>query len=212
MKKRVDLIKQYNIDLLLDVGASTGGYGRLIRSIGYNGTIISFEPVKQSFQTLQQYCTNDKRWTAYNYALGDTDGYASINVSGNFDSSSILEMGQSHVANSPHSRIICKEEIEIHKLDSVFNDLKGHSQNILLKIDTQGFEKQVLDGAIKTIPYIRGIQVEMSFEELYKEQVLFDDLKKFIEQLGFTLCLIETGFCSPVTGKLLQSDGIFYRI
>lgn len=212
MKRRMDLIKLHRIDTVIDVGASTGGYGRVMRSIGYKGNIISFEPIEKSYLKLKTYCSKDKKWKAYHYALGEHNGQAVIYISGNYDSSSILEMRESHIKSSPHSKVIGAENIEIRTLDSIFNEINEYSNNILLKVDTQGYEKQVLDGAMTSLPQIKGIQIEMSFEELYSGQMLYKDLNKFIEEQGYTLCLIEAGFCDPLTGKLLQSDLTYYRI
>lgn len=210
--KRIDLIKKYKIDLILDVGAGSGGYGRIMRSIGYKGNIISFEPLKKSFDALQRYTKKDKKWAAINYAVGEKSGEAYLNVAGNLDSSSILTMSDIHVDSSPSSKNIRAERVEVRELDSFLDYYNRGSRGILLKIDTQGYEEMVLKGAIKSLPLIRGIQVEMSFAELYKGQMLFDEMKSTLEGLGFTLCLLEPGFISPVSGKLLQVDGTFYRI
>jgi FkbM family methyltransferase len=210
--KRIDLIRKYKIGLIIDVGAGSGGFGRVMRSAGYKGDIISFEPLKESFNALQRNSRKDKRWEAINCAIGDKNGEAYLNVAGNYDSSSILPMSDKHVASSPSSRNIRTDKIVVRELDSFLDYFNRDSKGILLKIDTQGYEEMVLKGATRSLPIIRGIQVEMSFVELYEGQMLFDEMKSTLEKLGFTLCLLEPGFISPLSGKLLQVDGTFYRI
>lgn len=212
-EKRIKLYKLYSIDLVLDVGANEGQFGAFLRDIGYKGEIISFEPLKDVFIKLQARSERDSKWLAYNYALGDFDGQSRINVSRNSQSSSLLDMNTEHLKAAPYSSYYSEEEISVHKLDSVFDGLVGSSEKrIMLKVDTQGYEKKVLDGSMNSISKITGIQLEMSLVELYKDEVLFESMKSFIEGLGFTLCLLEPGFQNPQTGKLLQVDSIFYRL
>ncbi len=211
--KRIKLYKQYGIDLVFDVGANEGQFAAFLRDIGYKGGIISFEPLKDAFLKLQARSDADPNWEAYNYALGDFDGQSRINVSGNSQSSSLLDMNPEHLKAAPYSAYFSEEEILVRKLDSVYDDLVGNSEKrIMLKIDTQGYEKKVMDGSMNSISKITGIQLEMSLVELYKDEVLFESMKHFIEGLGFSLCLLEPGFQNPQTGKLLQVDSIFYRL
>jgi FkbM family methyltransferase len=212
LRCKLELLKLNNIDLILDAGASDGGFANQIRSIGYKGKIISFEPVSISYKRLTNNAKYDKNWTTLNIALGDSDGDIEINIAGNLDSSSILSMNDSHLAANPKSKYQAKEIVNVRRLDSIFSDCIINEDKILLKLDVQGYEKQVLDGAVKSLKQIKGIQIEMSFEELYKGSSTFDEMKHWIESEGFTLCLLESGNRNKVTGKLLQVDGTFYRI
>ena len=81
----------------------------------------------------------------------------------------------------------------------------------MLKIDVQGFEKNVLDGAKETLPYVSVIQVEMSLVPLYENQMLFFEMIHYLDDKGFTLFSLENGFSNPRTGRLLQTDGIFVK-
>ena len=79
----------------------------------------------------------------------------------------------------------------------------------MVKIDTQGFEKNVIDGAIKNLNNIKIIQLEMSIIELYKGEMLFQQMTQYLEDRGFVLISLENGFSNSTTGELLQVDGIF---
>lgn len=86
------------------------------------------------------------------------------------------------------------------------------NKNVFLKIDTQGFEKEVIQGARKVLENVKVIQLEMSLVPLYKEELLFNDMNKYLYSLDFRLVSIETrGLSDNVTGHLYQVDGIYIR-
>jgi hypothetical protein len=73
------ILLNYGINLIFDVGANTGQYGLKARALGYQGRIISFEPVFSSFNKLNEYGQNDPLWTPLNMGCGNYDGAALIN-------------------------------------------------------------------------------------------------------------------------------------
>jgi FkbM family methyltransferase len=209
--RRMSLLKSYDVGILLDVGANEGQYAREMRMFGYAGKLVSFEPVRGTFAKLEMNSAKDPLWSAMNMALGDIDGKATIHLAGNTLSSSLLDMLPSHEQSAPESRYSGTEEIEVRRLDTIFRNIAPGDDKVFLKIDTQGFEKQILDGATQSLPRIIGIQVELSLVPLYKDQSSFTDIIRFLEQAGFTLMSLESGFANPKTGQLLQVDGIFFR-
>jgi FkbM family methyltransferase len=211
IRRRIQLFKYFNINKIFDVGANTGGYASSMRSAGYVDNIISFEPVKVAYNQLVERSIHDKKWNTKNIALGNSDGSAIINVSQNLVSSSISEMSTLHVNSAPDSLYLRKEEIEIHRLDTIFFDLADEQDKIMLKIDTQGFEKNVIDGAERSLPLISGLQLEMSLVPLYNNELLFPELLQYVNDKGFSLYSLENGFSDPNSGQLLQVDGIFFR-
>jgi hypothetical protein len=96
-------------------------------------------------------------------------------------------------------------------LDAVFAELCASAKSIYLKIDTQGYEDKVLRGAQASLARIDTIQVEMSLVPLYKDELLFADMCTLLGAKGYTLVSLEGVFSDPVTGHLLQVDGIFHR-
>ncbi len=211
LDRRIKLINNYNIDIILDIGANIGQYGGEIRNLGFNGEIISFEPMKKAFEKLKKNALKDKNWKVYNYSIGDKDGQTTMNVSKNSVSSSLLENLPQLIDSAPEAAFVKKETIEIRKLDSIFDDLALKGKNIYLKIDTQGYEKMVLLGAKKSLKFVTGIQIEMSFIPSYKGSITFDEMKTNLNNLGFDLVALENGFYDKKTGKQLEIDGIFYR-
>lgn len=208
---RKRLLKTYAVDVVLDVGANTGQFGKQLRSIGYRGRIISFEPLSSAYEDLLKAANADGSWDAMNYALGDADCTAHINIAGNSYSSSILKMLPSHLESARDSRYQGTEEIEIKMLDSIFDSLCSPQNSVLLKIDTQGFEKRVLDGAKNALRHIDTVQLEMSLVPLYQGEALFTELYRMLAARGYQLVAVEQGFADELTGQLLQVDGTFHR-
>lgn len=211
LRRRIKIIHHYGIDTLLDIGAATGEYVEKMRECGYRNRIISFEPLSASFLQLQKKAARDAAWQICNFALGNHDGRAVINVAGNADSSSLLNMLPEHEAGEPHSRYVRKEEIEIKRLDGVFGQYCTRQNKVMLKIDVQGFEKPVLDGAGEILDAVGIIQVEMSLVPLYEKQPLFAEMIDYLAGKGFQLYSLENGFANHHTGQLLQVDGIFVK-
>ena len=147
----------------------------------------------------------------FNYSIGEKDGQTTINISKNSVSSSLLDNLPQLTESAPEAQFVEKETIEIKKLDSIFNDLNLSGKNVYLKIDTQGYEEMVLLGAEKSLEFIKGIQIEMSFIPSYEGAITFDKMKAKLNHLGFHLLALENGFYDKKTGKQLEIDGVFYK-
>lgn len=205
-------LQKFEIDLVLDIGANKGQFASGIRQCGYAGRIVSFEPLSQAHSELLQSSMGDSMWDAYpRCALGDHNGEVEINIAGNSDSSSILPMLESHRSAAPESAYQGKEVVPITTLDAVAAPYMKDARAAFLKIDTQGFEWKVLDGARTTLPHIKGILVELSLEPLYEGQHLWREVIDRLEAEGFTLWAFTPVFSDQGIGRTLQVDGTFYR-
>ncbi|MBP7745664.1 MAG: FkbM family methyltransferase [Phycisphaerae bacterium] len=212
IRRRARLLANFEIDLLLDVGADTGEYVQTLRARGYTGRVVSFEPLSASFAKLRESAADDPRWETVNVALGDRDGRAVMHVAGNMHSSSLRDMQPAHLEAAPHSAYVGTETVTVRRLDALFDEYRRDAANVFMKIDTQGYEQDVLAGAARTLPQIAGLQLEMSLVELYGGQMLFPQLCELIADHGFTLMSLEPGFANDRTGQLLQVDGVFFRL
>ncbi len=211
IKRRMRLISTYGINTIFDVGANIGQYASLMRASGYNGKILSFEPLSSAYSQLKVLAAGDPNWETVNIGLGDTDGEHDINIANNSFSSSILDMLPSHITAAPESAYVGKEKIIVKKIDSVIDEYRRNDSRIFLKIDTQGYEKNVIDGAAKSLRDIIGIQLEMSLTPLYKGELLWIDMIGYLAERGYVLMSLEPGFGDTTTGRMLQIDGIFFR-
>ncbi|MFL6157421.1 MAG: FkbM family methyltransferase [Marmoricola sp.] len=209
--RRQNMLSQHGIDLVLDVGAAKGGYGTQLRLFGYAGRIVSFEPLDQAFAELSSTIASDPAWTARQAALGSEAGESVINIASNSDSSSLLPMNSTHTDVEPSVGIIGQQTVKVERLDDVIDEIASPESRIFLKIDAQGFERQVLAGAAQTLERCRGIQLELSFVPLYDGGMLVDDAISLAYDAGFQMVGVESGWAAP-SGQMMQADGVFFRL
>jgi len=201
-----------NVDLVLDVGANKGQFGVELRSIGYRNRIVSFEPLSKEHEALTAKAHKDPLWEVYDRgAIGSEDGSVVINVSANSVSSSILPISAAHVDAAEQSEYMSQETVPVRRLDSISQFFVCRSNNVFIKIDTQGFEREVLSGAETLLQNVSGVLCELSIQTLYDGQPNWQDMMQFFVNAGFELWAIQTGFTNPDNGRTLQFDGIFVR-
>lgn len=206
------LLSHCSIDIVVDVGANDGGYGRFLRQIGYQGRIISFEPLPDAYVRLQASARAEESWrVAPRMAIGEFDGEISINVSRNSVSSSILPMAEMHLCAAPQSEYRGQARVFIRRLDSVVAPFLEGASGIFLKVDTQGYEMRVLEGAEQMLRQTKGIQLELSIAALYDGQPDYLEVLMLLRKRGFDLWNVAPGFTDSRTGRMLQMDGIFVR-
>ena len=127
-------------------------------------------------------------------------------------SSSVLPMLPSHRDALPEANYIGTEEAPIYRLDSLAPTLLRPSDVAFLKIDVQGYEKQVLAGGKSTVKdRCVGLQLELSLLPLYEGGMLIREALDLVYSLGFTLTGLLPGFTDLRNGRMLQADGIFFR-
>ncbi len=206
-------LNRFEMDLVFDVGANVGQFASELRSVGYLGELVSFEPLSVAHQALAAAAARDAKWHVHpRCAIGDYDGEIEINIASNSVSSSVLPMLKAHSSAAKESAYVGSERAPIRKLDSVVPEYLANARRPFIKIDTQGFEWQVLDGAVQILPIIHGILCELSLISLYEGQRLWMDMIHRLETEGFTLWSIQKGFTDPRDGRTLQCDAIFFRL
>lgn len=204
-------VREHGIETVLDIGANTGQFAVLMRQSGFTGRIHSVEPLQSAYTRLQAAARRDPRWTVQRAAVGAEEGTLTMNVSGNSVSSSVLPMLERHASAAPSAQYVAQEDVPATTVDDIVRAQDLDPERTLLKIDVQGYEKAVLDGASKTLPAFRAVRTEMSLVPLYEGQVLMPELVAELAALGFDLWFIEPGFVEPATRRLLQLDGMFFR-
>jgi FkbM family methyltransferase len=207
----VRTLESRGIDTVLDIGANVGQYATLTRSAGFRGRIISCEPLSGAFAELGRRASRDDRWTVLDVAVGAAPGQATINVAANSFSSSIRGMTDAHLRTAPGSRFIASETVPVTTVAELVASHGVDPARTLLKIDTQGFEGEVLQGAGDLVGVLAAIQLELSFVELYDDQLLFDDLVGQMARAGYRIQQLEPGISDP-DGRMLQVDGLFVRL
>ncbi|MBL1143253.1 MAG: FkbM family methyltransferase [Proteobacteria bacterium] len=207
-----ELIKKQKIDLVLDVGANVGQFSLDLRNAGYNGEIISFEPIKECYEQLISIA--DDNWHIENYALGDNESSQDINISKKSVFSSILETSDFGEKNFSESiGIIKKQRIQIHQLDHVIPDIINNidKRRIFMKLDTQGYDSRVLCGANKTLKSVYAIQTEVSCKAIYQDTPTHHETLKHLSELGFNITGIFPLSHDDETMELLEFDCVLSK-
>jgi FkbM family methyltransferase len=207
--RRARLLAAHGIDLVVDVGANAGQYASALRAAGYRERIWSFEPLSVPFDVLASASARDPAWEASQLALGARREAARANVAQDTRNSSVLRVGERHVRAVPDSRTIGVEDIRVERLDAVWPRVVGTAQRPYLKIDTQGYELEVLRGAERVLATIRLVEAELSLLPTYDSGPLFADVVGHLADRGFTPIAFEGVLDDDETGEMLQADAIF---
>lgn len=183
-----DLLARYRVNCVLDVGANTGQYAKMLRRAGYQGHIVSFEPVPAAFAKLDAAAAKDPRWTAYPYALGSADGHTDINVVFGTMSSVLPPSGYGsnrykRFRNIRTHTAVCK------RLDSIMDSVVPASDDprIYLKLDTQGYDVEVFDGLGERAKALVGMQSEVALLQIYDGMPRLPEAVQKFESAGFEI-------------------------
>jgi FkbM family methyltransferase len=205
------LLDRHGITLVLDVGANRGDFAWDMRELGYRGRIISFEPLSQAFEVLAKRAERDGRWTALPIGVGDKTEERILNVAANSQSSSLLPMLEAHAQAAPESRYETQMSVSIRPLDEALQGLLNIDDRIFLKIDTQGYEKHVLDGASRTLALAPLVLLECSLVALYDGALLIEDVIGYMRERGYAPVDLTPTFHHAELAHLMQVDGLFAR-
>jgi len=200
------MLNDLQVTCLVDVGANAGQYARLIRRLGFTGTIVSFEPNPAVFRTLQQSRAGDPNWKGVNCGLGSEDGELEMNI---FEESLISSFLPGKMVTSKIKEV---RKVPVRRLDSVLQEILPGvaAERIYLKCDTQGFDLQVVKGAAGLMRQIVGLQSEIAVKTLYVGMPRYLESLAFYESLGLELMdLWLVG--RTVTGEAMEYDCVMKR-
>ncbi|WP_369377968.1 FkbM family methyltransferase [Streptomyces sp. cg36] len=209
----VQLLRRYEIDLVLDVGAYGGAYGAMLRRCGYQGRIVSFEPLREPRAELRLRAAEDPCWSVLPYALGERTGPLTLNVAGDAGvSSSALAMLPRHRAAAPHTAYTGTRSVEAHRLDELWERVTAPGERVFLRVAVQGYEREVLRGAGAYADEIVGIQAGAALVPLYEGGAGFDEVLAVGRgELGLSLMSVRPGLVDPRDGRLLGCEVVLLR-
>jgi FkbM family methyltransferase len=181
----IDLIRRLDINVFLDVGANRGFFSKHLRAAGYRNLLISFEPVPEDSEHIRRFAKNDNKWIVCDYALGAKTETRQFHIN-DCNSESVLSSFLPMKEAVGRSRNV---SVAIRRIDEVLPDLLDGfgSPRIFLKMDTQGFDSQVINGAGDFLPRVFGIQSELSVVPLYEGMEHYTEALSYYERLGFSL-------------------------
>lgn len=204
-----NVFKTYKVDLVLDVGANCGQFATGLRQYGYTGEIISFEPVTRCYDILSAAAKNDSNWKVEKLALGNAKESREINIPKSSVFSSFLNTTEySQKKYEDHLTDFYKETIDITTLELYFANGLPANKRIFLKIDTQGFDLNVLIGAQALVSKLVGISTELSFVPLYEQSGAYDQVLAFLKKNDFVISNIFPVVYDEQKHLLVEADGV----
>lgn len=198
-----ELLTRLQIDCVFDVGANIGQYGSYLRRLGYSGHILSFEPGPEAGDQLLAVAASDERWHVFRYALGSEESVLPFNIMRETAMSSFQQpatiAGQ---AFSDVNVIAQTIEVPVKTLSGCYESLSSRFgfQRPMLKMDTQGFDLQVIAGAEEVLHQFLVISSEVAIKLLYQNSPLMTESLNRFSVLGFDLI----GLYSVHPGNLLD--------
>lgn len=208
------LLRRKRIECILDVGANRGQFAEYVRLQGYDREIHSFEPLPDAFACLESVAAKNCRHHAHNFALSNTNGTATLRVGAN-DQTSSLVAASSNLHNAATTPFVSELKIDCARLDTLIETGRlavPDFSRTLLKLDVQGHEAAVLDGAGRFLDKFGGVLAEASLVEIYDGEASMTELSESLRGLGFGILSFKGGLHHPVHGFLMQIDMLFENL
>lgn len=203
----VDFLEDRAITLVLDVGANEGQFGEWLRRNGYRSKILSFEPGRMEYAALQRKAEADGNWEAFHCGLGAQSGTATLRVSKLSVFNSFLDLSAAAQLHDERMAVDHTEEIAVRTLDEIGIPA---SERVLLKIDTQGFERQVLEGGRQSLARMAGILMELPVIRTYAGEWAFHEALAHMDALGFVPAQMQpVGFHTADKVSAVEFDCLF---
>ena len=209
-----EVLRRLDVNCVLDVGANKGQYGLMLRSVGYKGYIVSFEPAAEPFQVLERVAKRDPKWTVHQWALGSQPATAAMHVMRSSEFSSLLTPTDYSVRRFQRSAPVDHEEqVKVRRLDQILPAVIRHVRDprLFLKVDTQGYDLEVIAGAGRALERMRGLQSEISVVPLYERAPdMFQSLPAYRSR-GFELSGLFPVVYDPDADRVLEYDCVMVR-
>ncbi len=203
-----NILASYSVDLVLDVGGNLGQFALGLRQYGYKGKIITFEPVASCYDHLMEISKKDELWTVEKLALGQQKETKVIQVPKSTVFSSLLQANSYSLKKyHDHLQDFKQESIDIDTLENYFREKNlALSQRTFLKIDTQGYDMNVLLGAKNLIPNFVGLSTELSFISLYESAPKYTEVLNFIDSQNFSIANLFPVIFDEKKRLLIEAD------
>lgn len=207
----VELLQRLHVDCVLDVGAFIGEYGRMLRDLGYSGRIVGFEASSENYALLERESAGDPAWEARCVAVGSAPGTLELHLMGSAGSHSLLVPNTYAAGEMP--RVFKErgmETVEVTTIDDVYDGATRGASSVFLKVDTQGFDLEVIRGAAASLERVAAVQVELSLQQTYEGQPGYRELLAELEGRGFSPALLFPTF-SDKAGRIVECDCVLIR-
>lgn len=206
--KKYGWLMKYGINKIVDIGANDGHFAYQSSLVFSKAQYFCFEPIPKVFEDLKSRFIERENFTFLNYAVGEVEKTDTIYFNEYSPSSSMLEMSELHKEAFVFTKNAKKQEIKLKPLDGFIGKINP-DRNTLIKIDVQGYEKFVINGGLEFIKKCKILIIEMSFEELYKNQSLFHEIYLALYNLGYAYHGNIEQLHHPRSNEILQADCLF---
>jgi FkbM family methyltransferase len=203
-----EIVRLTRPDLVIDVGANRGQFCLAVASAADGARIVAIEPIPTEADRLRRVMSGYASLTVIECAVGARAGIADLHLSSALDSSSLLAMTSLQEELFPATHPAGVLPVEVRTLDEIAAEVPI-GQRTLLKVDVQGCELQVFEGAPRTLARTLWVWCEVSFVELYVAQPLAGDVVAFLYRAGFRLASV--GEPVRARGRSVQVDLLFKR-
>ncbi len=186
-----ELFARLHIDCVLDVGANRGQFREFLRTaVGYRGQIVSFEPIAEHVRLLTDATASDPLWEICGFALGHEDTRMNLKVMEVDTFSSFLAPDHRSVAQFNLENVVDHvQPVMVRRLDAVLPALRERFgfENLYLKMDTQGYDLRVIEGAGGELLNIRALQTELALKKLYQDMPGYEEVLPALTSNGFDI-------------------------
>lgn len=196
--------------IVIDVGAHHGWFFHCWLDWCPRAEVSAFEPTRESYIRANELYGADPRVHLFQVGLGAEPGELSFNVLADSQVSNSFLPPQHEIWKSIEYNTgeISTRPVPVTTLD-LFCAERGISGAYLLKIDVQGYELEVLKGAVGILPGIDYVFVESGIQRLYEGAPSFADIFLFLEKQGFHLMHLRSWHRG--NRVLVETDMIFRR-
>jgi len=181
-------LSNLNIHTIIDCGANKGQFAKLSSDLFPSAKLFCFEPIEEAFEELNLWAkTQNKRVHCFKLALGDEEGEIEMHQHDEHSQSSSILTTTSHAHQIyPQTKKQSIHTVRLSTLDNVLSSyLSEMSQNILLKLDVQGYEDRVLAGGVGILKKASACILEVSNDSLYVGQADFYQLTSFLYEMNY---------------------------
>ena len=197
-KKVINFFKKerFNINYFFDVGAHLGETANLFNRYFKIGKMYCFEVSPINFEDLKKKIKNNNNILLFNYGLGDKEGENNFSQLEESSSSTLVEINQQSkyfIKKKKFLNLFIKKnfkitpkKVNIIKLKNFMNQNSIEYIDIL-KIDTEGYEFNVLKGASKYSQKIKLIYFEHHYDDMIIKNYKFGDIHNLLEEKGFKM-------------------------
>jgi FkbM family methyltransferase len=188
------VLEHFQVDCVFDIGANEGQYARMLREkAGYKGLIISFEPNPEMAARARNAAKGDPKRLVEELAISKQDGEQHFNVMVSSEFSSFSTPKHDETGIFAHQNQVSKKlRVRTETLSTAFNRLQPvhRFQRAFLKLDTQGYDVEIIEHAGPELERFIGLQSELAVKKLYESSVDFRVALSVYERHGFVLSAI----------------------